>query len=148
MKQGMQRGFTLIELMIVVAIIGILAAIAYPSYIKHVQTTRRVDAEGALEGFANAMERFYTESGTYKGAAQGGNDTGSPATTLYPSQAPLDGSTKYYDLKIHAASDNGYTLWAVPITASAQANDPCKTLTLDSTGAKGQTGSISGGCWK
>ena len=97
-------GFTLIELMITVAVIGILAAIAYPSYMESVAKSRRSNAEGALAGFANAMERHYTETGAYTGAASGGGNTGSPASSVYPSQSPLDGSTKYYNLTISAAT--------------------------------------------
>lgn len=125
-------GFTLIELMIVVAIIGIIAAIAYPSYQDQVTKTRRMDAQGALSGFASAMERYYTENGTYKGAGAGGGDTGAP--TIFPDKAPLDGSNKYYDLKIAAADRNTYELRAVPIAGSAQAGDGA--IRLKSTGEK------------
>ncbi|MFI3186333.1 MAG: prepilin-type N-terminal cleavage/methylation domain-containing protein, partial [Methylococcaceae bacterium] len=59
MKQS-QAGFTLIELMVTVAIVGILAAIAYPSYQDSVRKSRRADASGALLGLANAMERHFT----------------------------------------------------------------------------------------
>ena len=55
------KGFTLIELMIAVAIVGILAGIAYPSYQDSVRKSRRADAQGALLGFANAMERYFTQ---------------------------------------------------------------------------------------
>ncbi len=65
-----QRGFTLIELMIVVAIIAIIAAVAYPAYTQHIIKARRSDAEGALLNFANAMERYYTEQRHLPGRRQ------------------------------------------------------------------------------
>lgn len=120
-------GFTLIELMIVVAIIGILASIAYPSYVDSVKKSRRSDATGALLGFANAMERRFTETNSYcDSGGTGGtntcgdgstNDTGSPS--IYPTQSPVDGGTKYYDLTINAVTASSYTLRAAPIGAQA-----------------------------
>ena len=59
-RGSVQQGFTLIELMIVVAIIAIIAAIAYPSYINSVVKTKRAAAEGCVSEYANYMERYYT----------------------------------------------------------------------------------------
>ncbi len=105
-------GFTLIELMVTVAVVAIVAAVAYPSYMSSVKKTRRADAQAVLMGFSQAMERHFTERNTYEGAATAG-DTGTPA--IYPSQAPLDGGQKYYDLSIIAADSTAYTLRATPI---------------------------------
>ncbi|NMT65520.1 type IV pilin protein [Marinobacter orientalis] len=124
-----QSGFTLIELMIVVAIIGIIAAIAYPNYTDYVDRARRSDAQGALMGLAAAMERHYATNNSYLGAASGG-DTGAPA--IYPDEAPLDGNNKYYDLTIQSATASSFTLRAAP--KGAQAGDGW--LELDSTGAR------------
>ena len=104
---NIEKGFTLIELMIVIAILGILAAIAVPAYQGSVIKSRRADAQGALTGFANAMERHFTTNNTYGGAAAGGADTGSPA--IFPTQSPLDGSNKYYNLTITAADASTFT---------------------------------------
>lgn len=106
------KGFTLMELMIVVAIIGIIAAIAIPSYQSQIQKTRRTDAQGALTGLANAMERYFTTQNTYDGAAVG-------AGGIFPDQAPLDSGTKFYDLSISGASASGYTLLATPTGAQS-----------------------------
>jgi type IV pilus assembly protein PilE len=148
-----KAGFTLIELMIVVAIIGILTSIAYPSYQESVAKSRRSDAKGALLVFANAMERHFTVNNTYQNAA--GTDgtptnTGAPRPGVFGSQhSPLDGGTALYDLTISAANATTYTLLAT--RTGAQSSDGCGNLTYTNTGVKGVT-SNSGGhtatsCW-
>lgn len=126
-----QRGFTLIELMIVVAIVAILAAVAWPSYQNQVRSTNRADAQGALLGLAQAMERHFTQNGDYLGAAAGGNDDGAPA--IFPTQSPLDGSNKTYNLTMDVSDDGDtYVLFASPI--GSQATDG--QLRLSSSGEK------------
>ncbi len=126
-----RRGFTLIELLVVCAIIGIIVLFAWPSYQDYVSRARRSDAQGALMGLANAMERHFTANNSYEGAAEGGNDTGSPA--IYPDEAPVDGSEKYYNLTISAADATSYVLRATP--KNAQSGDGL--LELTSTGIRG-----------
>ncbi|MGO1503151.1 MAG: type IV pilin protein [Marinobacter sp.] len=129
------NGFTLIELMIVVAIIGIIAAIAYPSYTQYVERARRSDAQGALMGLAAAMERHRTTNGSYMGA--GSPHSGAPS--IYPDESPIDGGTKFYDLsiddgrKIKDIEDTEYVLIAEP--KNAQAGNGM--LVLKHTGARG-----------
>jgi type IV pilus assembly protein PilE len=112
-----QHGFTLIELMIVIVIISILAGIALPAYQNYLTKSRRGDAQGALNNFANVMERYYTENYTYEGAAAGGADTGAPA--IFSTTAPLDGNSVYYNLTIQAADATTFTLRATPVNAQA-----------------------------
>ena len=125
------QGFSLVELMITVAIVAILAAIAVPSYQDYVERTRRADAQGALMGLANALERYHTQNGTYTGAAAGGNDTGAP--TIYPDESPVEGTPKVYDLTIEAAGDATFTIQAAP--KGPQAGDG--VMTLNHTGRRG-----------
>ena len=141
-------GFTLIELMIVVAVIAILAAIAYPSYQDSVRKSRRADAKGVLLEAAQWMERFYTENNRYDQNRAGiavTDSTQFPGSGL--AESPKEGGTKYYDITISAAAQNSYTLQAAP--KGVQSSDPCGTLTLTHTGAK----NVSGGsytkdrCW-
>lgn len=129
-KAKSHRGFTLIELMIVVAIIGIIAAIAYPSYTAYIEKARRSDAQGALMGLAGAMERYRTANGTYENAGADG-DTGAPL--IYADESPIDGSVKFYDLIIQAADATSFTLRATP--KNGQAGNGI--LELDHTGARG-----------
>ena len=130
-------GFTLIELMITVVIVGILAAIAYPAYQNSVKQSRRADAQGALTQLNNAMERVFTQNNTYMPLVSGvatAPTLGTGAGAIFPSQAPLDGATKYYTLSISAIDANTFTLRAAPIAGTGQAGDG--NLELNHTGAK------------
>lgn len=112
------KGFTLVELMVVVVIISLLAMVGIPSYNTSVSKARRADAQASLSNMANAMERHFTENGSYLGAAGTAGtptDTGSP--WIFPTATPVDGETKFYNLTIEAASAGSYTLRATPIGA-------------------------------
>ncbi len=142
--QKRQQGFSLVELMVVVAIVGMLAALAYPSYRDQVRSTKRADCAGAMTGLANAMERHYSITGSYLGAANGGNNTGAPA--IYARRCPIDGNTPTYNLRIQAATESTYRLRAIPL--GAQAEDKCGRLNLRNTGAKSISSAQSGVNWK
>jgi prepilin-type N-terminal cleavage/methylation domain-containing protein len=88
-------GFSLIELMIVLVVLGILVAVAVPSYRNSIARSQRVDAQSALLGFSQAMERFFTQNYTFEGAAAGGNATGVPLGTVFSAVAPIDGDAIY-----------------------------------------------------
>jgi len=124
-------GFTLIEVMIVVAIVGILAAIAYPSYQQHVRSSRRADAQAALSELAQVMERRFTENNGYDLGAAGVVDP--PADNLPFTQSPRDG-TAVYNLTLAAVAANTYTLQAAPIAGGPQVGDG--NMQLAETGAK------------
>lgn len=130
-----ESGFSLVELMIALAIMGILTVIAVPSYQNYIRSARRADAQGVLMIAANAVERYY--------AANSYKYTGATAGTDFPSQAPINGADKYYNLSV-VTTDSTYTLTATPI--GAQASDTCGKLSVTQTGARSATGGAS--CWK
>ncbi|MCY1307192.1 Type IV minor pilin ComP, DNA uptake sequence receptor [compost metagenome] len=122
--------------MIVVAIVGILAVIAYPSYQEHIRQARRADAQRSLVELAQFMERYYTSHGTYADA------------TLPFSASPRDGGQAFYTLSLTGEpSASSYALQAVP--KGAMEHDDCGTLTLTNTGLKGQaSGQSLARCWR
>jgi type IV pilus assembly protein PilE len=118
--------------MIACAIVAILAAIAYPSYISSVQKSRRAEATAALLGVASQMERFSTEKGSYATATLG---SAPPAVFANHTES------SYYNLSLANLTATTYTVQAAP--AAIQATDPCGTFTYTESGVK----DVSGGTW-
>lgn len=126
------NGFSLIELMIVVVIVGILAAVAYPSYIDHVRDTRRAAAESDLLENAQFLERHHTSTMAYDEDDAGNTLSTGDVTNLLPITASPQDGTVFYNISVSSVAAETYTLQAAP--QNDQTNDPCGTLTLDQAG--------------
>ncbi len=114
------KGFTLIELMIVVAVVAILAAIAYPNFNESVLKSRRGQAKADMAETSQMLERFHTVNNTYVGFT--------PASL----PSPKNGTARY-TLNI-ATTASTFTITAAPETS--QSKDKCGTMTLNQAGAK------------
>lgn len=129
------KGFTLIEVMIVVAIIGILAAIAYPSYDEYVKRGNRAEGQAFLNEVAARQERYFSQNNAYVTSVDDISKLGLSKSSS---------ETGKYTLSI--GTDNGYTL-----TANQQFNDTkCGNLTLNAQGVKGRSGTEKtvDECWR
>lgn len=144
MRPVYSRGFTLIELMIVVTIVGILSTVAFPSYQEYIRRGARSEAKAGLLQAAQWMERAATVSGVYPTAANTSN------ADFFPSGLRSVPSNRYAIALPAASSTNtAFLLTATP--QNAQAGDKCGTYTLTQNGERGNTGMTAGvtsaDCW-
>jgi len=138
-------GFTLIELMIVVAIIAILATIAYPSYISHVTKTNRVAAEGCLSELASYMERYYTTHLRYDQDASG---TANPYPLPDCASSQRTGANYVYTPPGGAnLTATSFMIMASPQGTQADRDKKCGTLTLNEAGKRNASGPGGTTCW-
>lgn len=131
-------GFTLLEVMVAVAIVGILAALALPTYRDYIERGRRAEGRELLARVAAAQERFYTNRNQYSADITGGAGLGL-ATAL--------SENRYYLAEVEvAAGGQSYVLRSVP--QGAQASDKCGALTVNNIGVRGYSGNENNGrCW-
>ena len=132
-----KNGFTLIELIITLAIFCLIASFSYPSYQNFIIRSHRNDAKIALHQLANNLEQFYAKHHSYKQATiapNGSKDTQVLSTNLSPQ--------KWYQLKITAQSHHSYTLMAFPIGSQKKDHD-CASYILNSLGQISVSGQLT-----
>ena len=131
------RGFTLIELMLVVAVLAIIFSIAYPTFLDHIRKSRRSDAKAALMDAATKMERHYTQFGRYSAILASSGILGASPEGLYAITATITG-----------ANSQTFTLTATPQAGNDQANDKCGNFVINEAQQKTVSGSLTADeCW-
>lgn len=137
MNQIKSKGFTLIELMITVAIVGILAAVALPAYTNYIRQANRSDAKAILLENAQYLERYYTEHNSYEDA------------TIPVTVSPKGGTT-LYDITLEDPGTTSYTLTATPVSGGSMDGDECGALSINSLGQKTVDDATSDAdtCWR
>ena len=139
-----QRGFTLIELMIVVAIIGLLAAVAYPAYNQSVRKSRRADAKTALLDLAQREERFMSTGNTYSKTPSA---LGYPTGTTFPMNI-LSGGKTYYTLDVTYDPTKTTVFKATATPIGDQVKDKCGSFSIEQSGAQTVSGpAAAADCW-
>lgn len=122
------QGVTLIEVIIALAMVAIIAAMAFPAYTSSITRARRADGQIALLDLAAHLDRYYTQQNTYQGATL--SHLGMPATS----------SKGFYHLRITALNTGHYRIEAAPLGVQASNDKECAMLTYDDLGSKGITG--------
>jgi type IV pilus assembly protein PilE len=136
------RGFSLVEVLVALAVIGVLAGIALPAYREQVARGHRAAAQTALLEDAQSMQRFYAGNNTYEGAVD---------ANLATTRSPRDGGAAVYAISVTATPPTQTTWSLVATPVGSMAGDRCGQLTLDDTGRRGVVNGSGVGadaCWR
>lgn len=155
-RNSSSAGFTLIEIMVVVAIVGVLVAIALPSYQSYIARGNRAAARSALSQAAQYMQRFYAANDRYDADRTGAQTIWA---TMPPAllRSPADGTQLYAISNTGAgpstATASTFTLIMRPLSTASMANDKCGGFTMTQSGAKGitaagATAALIAECWR
>ncbi|MHA6847696.1 type IV pilin protein [Ralstonia syzygii] len=141
-------GFTLVELMITLAIVAILVAIAYPSYSNYIMKSHRADAKTALLDLASRQERYFALQNNYASTPSALGYAG----TAFPIAVQTSGQS-YYQLYVLVTGSPGtstlpgFSASAVPASPGPQQSDACGTYTINQLGVQGNSGNTTSQCW-
>ena len=130
-----EHGLSLVELIVVVAMVAILGMIAYPNYLQYKERARRMDAKTALQHIATLQERFFVTNRRY---------------TKNLTELGLGAQTEagFYLVSLPTGNDTSFQALAVPAPGSPQANDDdCQQFTLDNQSTRGAVPDPNGECW-
>lgn len=148
MNQNKQHGVTFLELLIVVVIIGILAAFAYPSYTQHVVATKRTAAASILFQVADRQQQSFMDNKTYTADM---TDLGFPANPLVIGDdgRPLTATDiqSVYSVALSNVGVTTYTITATPLHGQLARDTECGEMTLNQAGTKGAAGPVED-CWR
>jgi len=145
-------GFSLMELLVTIVILGILASIAYPTYTEQIRKSRRADAKAALLELSQRQENFYVDNNKYAGALSEllGKSSGVVGGFTVTGTTALS-KDKYYEISIEEAGARSFIMNAEPATNSPQEQDTaCIKMTINSAGQKTALNSSSdegSNCW-
>jgi len=147
-----QRGFTLVEIMVVLAIVMTLAAIAMPSYTENIKQSKRAEAKAQLLEAAQYMQRFYSQNDSYAQNRAGTAVTIPDALARVPRTAAAGSQNYSIGFATPAPTTATFTLQAAPRVDGSMAGDKCGTFTLTQAGQRGVAGNAAGttadSCWK
>lgn len=134
------KGFTLVELMIVVAIIGVLTAIAVPNYNEYMRKTYRAEAKAVMSDLAQKEERFFTATGGYQLITNTASDNG----TTWPNYAGGSSfANRRYTIGVSQTTTADFTITATPVVSDPE----CGVLTFTSAGVRSASGTLGNACW-
>lgn len=141
-------GFTLVELMVVVAIVGLLAIIAYPSYNQFILKSRRTDARNAVLDLASREERYFSVNNSYTNLPSA---LGYNTSTTFPIDVSVSGKSYYALTATFSTVPPGFVATATP-TSSQLADTTCYSFQVNQSGAQANVDSSSNplatsGCW-
>ncbi len=148
MTRKYHGGFTLIELMIVIVIVAIISAYAYPSYVQYIVNTKRTAATSVLLQIADRQQQFFMDSKTYTADITNLGFPSDPLEISDDGRSMASGdSSNVYSISLSNVTITTYTITATPLNVQLSRDTDCGALTFDQSGAKGAGGNVED-CWK